>query len=207
MSSVGLWYVAPLLSTSVHVAPLAKTYRLNDVHWLDAGCTLFFSFFFFLFSFFFSGTCREHGVTEQFTQTQQEGFKRKEWFCQSHRYLAGSYYYCVDFFEADECTRQKAALVQILNKEIVRGVVGGAQGEVQKLEHWRDRKVVQRQINRLGERAAMLTGLCERERVERVRDAMLNPLCRCCGKDGCDGKCWGFWNTCTPKEKVVVNMQ
>ena len=141
------------------------------------------------------GTCRETGIEEPFTQTNQDGFTRKEWFCQSHNYLAGSYYYCIDFFDSDECKRQKEALVDIMKKEIVIGVVGGKQSEVVKLKHWRDRKVVQRQINRLSERAKELKGLCDMDTLIKLRDSKSNPLCRCCGKEDCDGRCWGFWNT------------
>jgi hypothetical protein len=172
-------------------------------------------------------TCRTQGVREVLTRTPtattattttttttvvpaQSGFRRREWFCQAHRYLAGSYYHCLAFFDSEECHRQKAALMKIMHSKVWHKPVKrkpvknsnnsdqGAQGETVhgenvRLEHWRDRKVLQRQINRLGKRAKELEGVGDQAGV--LRPAGLHPVCRCCGKGECDGKCWGFWSS------------
>ena len=143
--------------------------------------------------------CRQKGV--EALATKMTGFVRKEWFCQSHRYLAESYYYCLDFFDVAELSRQKCALMELLKTNVGVQIIGGKQGEETKLKNWRDKKVLQRQINRLGERTKKLK---QGETNCLLRNIHFEPLCRCCSKENCDGRCWGFWKSPTKIQTTTV---
>ena len=57
--------------------------------------------------------------------------------------------------------------------------------------NWRDAKILARHIQRVKTRAKdVSSGTAVVTSVEGMR-----PPCRCCGKDLCDGRCWGFWKS------------
>ena len=55
--------------------------------------------------------------------------------------------------------------------------------------NWRDTKLLARQIQRVKVRAKEVAGGAP------VMSAGIRPPCRCCGKEACDGRCWGFWKS------------
>ena len=120
------------------------------------------------------------------------GGRRYEWFCGAHRYLSECFVHFIDEHDRATLEGHKAALEELLRSADAADAAGAppplhARTDADMAR--RDRRTLARQLRRLQSRIAAL----RKGRKATVRDASAARRCRHCRKEGCSGKCWGFW--------------
>lgn len=130
-------------------------------------------------------SCGERPGSFDKTKTIGSAGRRSEWFCEEHADLRGMYFHFLDGFSAEALIAQQeglqARLAQLPNKDFA---VRPGEAAVDSRQR---RYTVTKQLARIQKR------LKELEHGAPLRDPQLPFQCRCCGKNGCNGQCWGFW--------------
>ena len=126
--------------------------------------------------------------------------RRYEWFCDAHRYLRESFVHFVDEHELSALAEQRVALealVALADAALASGSAPPLHARAEADMACRDRRTLERQVRRLHSRIAALR---KGRKGTVVRAADAARRCRHCKREGCGGKCWGFWKAPAPPQ-------
>ncbi|GAB5364537.1 hypothetical protein AAMO2058_000978800 [Amorphochlora amoebiformis] len=120
----------------------------------------------------------------------------KEWHCRDHESLRGVYFTFLDRFPSDQLNLQAKKLQELWNK------IGVGK------KYRNKRRTLKRQIEKIHQvlktRESVSSSNGESNSNQDSKGTCLDssksrsfvlrdPPCRTCGKEGCNGQCWGFW--------------